>query len=496
LNNNFLAYGVGGDDHPTPAGHQKGTGEFIPLLNIAHNISAGEHPRIWLDSETLSTLRQRAVAATPEWVALKSRCDEHLTGTVEWPDGDDYPGDGSIGEGYQGDGYFHPLLNLGLCYQVVKEVEPAKAPFYAAKGVEILVKMSEPPDSPHSVNPLRDDGYGIRYFGVGMAIGYDWFYNAMTPEERTRVYQALNYWIAEFDAGGFERDHPQGNYFAGYYAAKALAALATEGDNPEAPAQWDDWLNRLHGQMVQPYYADWLAGGGWPEGWNYGPLGTLNMCWPILAVKTAKGLDLIHGERPFIFPIDQGLYLIHFTWPNRLTLDDRGGLYAGDNPSGTRPSFFTSLSGLLGFWQADSAPVFHSFAREVRTTPGTNEEELDSLLWQEFLFWDDAAPEQDVNTLPLSYFARGTNMAGTVAVRSSWATDAVWASFTSAPYIAYPACGHEYFDQGSLAIVHGGTPLLVNATGALLRNTPGTNDGDTWEDLISADLWDDTHGRW
>lgn len=177
------------------------------------SISADEHPRIWLDSEALSTLRQRAVAATPEWVALKSCCDEYLTGIVEWPDGDDYPGDGSIGEGYQGDGYFHPLLNLGLCYQVVKEVEPAKAPFYAAKGVEILVKMSEPPGSPHSVNPLRDDGYGIRFFGVGMAIGYDWFYDATTPEQRTRVYQALNYWIAEFDAGGFRARPSSGKLF-------------------------------------------------------------------------------------------------------------------------------------------------------------------------------------------------------------------------------------------------------------------------------------------
>jgi len=37
LKNNFLSYGVWGDDHPTAVGHQKATGEFIPLLNIAYN---------------------------------------------------------------------------------------------------------------------------------------------------------------------------------------------------------------------------------------------------------------------------------------------------------------------------------------------------------------------------------------------------------------------------------------------------------------------------
>jgi hypothetical protein len=37
LDRDFLAYDQGGDDHPTAAGHQKATGEFIPLLNIVYN---------------------------------------------------------------------------------------------------------------------------------------------------------------------------------------------------------------------------------------------------------------------------------------------------------------------------------------------------------------------------------------------------------------------------------------------------------------------------
>lgn len=37
LDNNYSAYGEFGDSHPTAAGHQKATGEYIPLLNIAYN---------------------------------------------------------------------------------------------------------------------------------------------------------------------------------------------------------------------------------------------------------------------------------------------------------------------------------------------------------------------------------------------------------------------------------------------------------------------------
>ena len=62
------------------------------------------HPRLWLDPPTLGHLRQRAVANTAAWKALKAQCDLYLTGTVEWPDGNQYPDNASIGEGYQGDG--------------------------------------------------------------------------------------------------------------------------------------------------------------------------------------------------------------------------------------------------------------------------------------------------------------------------------------------------------------------------------------------------------
>src|SRR4051794_15661190 len=74
------------------------------------------HPRIWLDSSTLTTLRSRATANTAEWQALKADCDKFLLGPVDYPDGNDYP-DSGIGEGYQGSGYFEAVLDLGLCAQ-------------------------------------------------------------------------------------------------------------------------------------------------------------------------------------------------------------------------------------------------------------------------------------------------------------------------------------------------------------------------------------------
>jgi len=454
----------------------------------ASRAAGAAHPRIFLDPSTLSTLRTRAAAGTIEWTTLKSRCDEYLTGTVSWPDGNDYPDGGSIGEGYQGDGYFAPLLNVGLCYQIALSLDPAQAAAYGAKGADVLTKMTAPSGG-HAPNPLRDSGYGIRFYGLGMAIGFDWLYDALTPALRSRVVTAFNRWVDAFESGGFERDFPQGNYFAGYFAAKGIGALATEDDNPRAPAMWSDWLDRLYGQLVKPYYAANLAGGGWPEGWNYGPLASANMVWPILAAQTAKGLDLLTGDP---FARAQPRFLLYFTWPSLKTMEDSDAQYDGDNPSATQPWLVGLEAGLLERWRDPFAGFFHRFARAIRHAQPAGQLGPDWDLWQDFLFWDPKGRENDYHHLPLSYVARGVEM---VAVRSSWQQDAVWASFKGGPYVNNPDNGEQYFDEGSLVILDGARQLLVNGPGALLCNTPGTNDGSQFYNPIYDDIFGDGSPR-
>jgi hypothetical protein len=41
VNNNYSAY-PSGDSHPTTAGHQKATAEFVPLLNVAFHCWQGD----------------------------------------------------------------------------------------------------------------------------------------------------------------------------------------------------------------------------------------------------------------------------------------------------------------------------------------------------------------------------------------------------------------------------------------------------------------------
>jgi hypothetical protein len=455
------------------------------------------HPRMILDTALLNTLRARAQANTAEWARIKSQCDSFLGGgTVNFIGQNGYPNPPNVGEGYQGSGYFDSLLPLGLCYQTVLNSNPTLAAQYGAKGVAILMAMSDPGHQMIGTTPVwdRDDGYGIRNFGTAMGLGYDWFNNLLTDAQKSQLQTALGNWIDGFEKDSFEYDHPQGNYFAGYYMAKCAAALAVQGDVPVADAWWADWLNHQHYGRVQPYYLANMAGGGWTEGFpQYGVFGSKNHALPTLAVKTAKGLDLIHAAQPYSFPLDQGRYLMQFTWPTRDLMDDRGELYSTGDPNfwpGTPPlDIYHFMAGFLAMWNDPAAPMLHKYARDVKIALDALNAGNSSDPWVDFLFWDPTAPEADYTTMALSYVASGN---GAVSARSDWSAGATFMTFFSAPYINNPSAGHEHFDKGSIAIERNKLPLVVNAP-AWMSHEPNGDPGWTltYDDRFSN--WETNH---
>src|SRR3984957_7338060 len=103
-----------------------------------------------------------------------------------------------------------------------------------------------------------------------MAIGYDWLRPALDAATKASVQAALDAWITWNDASGFVRDEPVGNYFAGDLFAKGAAAIALDGDDAQSASWWTDITTRMWPPLAAPAYKAALAGGGWPEGWQYG----------------------------------------------------------------------------------------------------------------------------------------------------------------------------------------------------------------------------------
>jgi hypothetical protein len=427
--------------------------------------------RIWLTGALLDRLKQRAATGDAAWAALRARCDADAKGTVELPAGDAYPTSPNVGQGYQGDGYFREILALALCYRTAAGVDDGSAAPWAAAGARVLAAMATPAGS-GGEDPSTDDGYGIRNYGVGMAIGYDWLAPALDAGTRAAVAAALETWIAWYDQNGFVRDQPIGNYFAGYLFAKGAAAIALQGSDANADVWWSDVATRLWAKLAAPAYQTSLAGGGWPEGWQYGPLSVRNIVGFVWAANTGKGasfwtdVPLARGEAE---------YIGQFAWPSRKHMDDRGTVHA---QSALAPSASTvaMVATVLDAQKDAFAPAAHGIATDLRAATG---EAVDP--WQAFLFWDPAAPSAAPSSLPASYLARGP---GHVAMRSSWATGATWGSFVSGPYIDAPDSGEQYFDQGSLSVATGDAPVLVNATGWLPQAA-----GSDGESFVYDDTW-------
>jgi len=432
---------------------------LLAFLPGAFCAAQSPHPRIWLDDALSAKVRAKVTVNDSSWTALKAKCDLYLTGKVFWPDVQQYGDAEDIGSGYQGDGWMNAIMELGLAYQALRLTDPVTAKKYATKLADVLTKMSAPVGNAHFVEPLTDDGYGIRFYGAGMALGYDFIYPELTPALKARLIKSMNLWVTKVEQDGFEtgNEFPVGNYYAGYYMAKALIAIGTEGDNTKAPAMWTSWLNQNHLGGVQPYFAKWMAGGGWPEGWDYGPLAVFNMIAPAWAAKTGKGIDLFNLQSaPYPYAHDAGQSVMEMIFPNQATMDTHGETYDGnDKPVPlSDPEMYTKLAGILQLLGDSGAPQLHRFARQVRKIHGS------APLWVDFLLWDENAPEVSLASRPLSYLAKGTNMS---IMRSDWTKTAVWGNILAGANISFLDAAHEKFDKGGLTITRGGTRFLVQA---------------------------------
>ncbi len=433
------------------------------IANVCGQASTGSHPRIWLDAATLTALAAKATdgaAGAAQWATLKNVCNSYNGGTVSAPDGNDYPGLPNIGEGYQGDEYYPPLLNVALCYQIGTAIGESSATInaWSSKVEQILTQMASYTDY------ARNECFSARFYPTAMAIAYDWVYPALSSSVKSSVITSLNAWNTYIDSSCYINDHPLSNYFAGYYAAKAYTALATEGDNASAPTMWSNWLNVWHlggiGSLgthagVAAYFTSYLDGGGWPESWGYGNLAACNMVEPSLAALTAKNIDLIMNSSPsFHYPLNNAMNMIHFMQPSRDYMDDRDKVLG----NGTCPGYarspmaaITTTAALLTRWNDPEAARYHNWASAVRAQNGPAD------AWRDFLFWDPNAADQDFTTLQRSY--RATNY---VSMRSDWSTSGTWGALRATPYLDQKDQAEEWPDAGALVITRGNHPFLVN----------------------------------
>jgi hypothetical protein len=214
---------------------------------------------------------------------------------------------------------------------------------------------------------------------------------------------------------------------------------------------------------IVPTYRAKLAGGDFPEGWQYG-----DMVGAILAIygdaesRAGAGRPL-RDALPWLR--DAVAYRTHALLPDGRHTFDEGDW--SDKPAVAPPHMMLALAATL--------PPTDVAARQAQALARLAADPGDEWHWMVALGDDPSRAADDPRRGPTSYFSPGT---ATVTGRTDWSPQAVWVGIASAPSLS----DHQHLDAGHFEIVRGGDMLAIDAGGygsfsSLSHNVIAVDDG-------------------
>jgi len=441
-----LAFAVGCQSSPAPVqadasavvasrAQSFDVGRPPPPLPIAHepSLSASGRPRLLLTPRRLERARASAHGASNLFRELEAECRS----AREKP----------RRSGYQGWDWGHLVVRCSIVWHATKNPEHADTAIRYLRA--LLDDRKVVGDGQGGEEVVRHDhGYPIRTHAFYSALAYDWLYDApgMTKELRAKIVDRLDAWLAWYAESGYQREKPLSNYFTGYFLALSFAGMAVAGDDPRGDAMLAK-AEALFEEKVAPRYRKILAGGDWPEGWQYGDGAVMAIAMFVDGQKTARKKNRF-PEVPWLRDVVR--HHAHAILPDGTTAYATGDWSA-------RPTRMPSRAlDVLAMVLPDDDPA----AAEARFLARELRDRRDDWSWIRLLA--DGPTEKVTNPRKgkLSYLAQGT---GLFLARSDWGKQAIFVSLQSGPSIE--EADHQHADQGHFEIVRGYDPLLVSAAG-------------------------------
>jgi hypothetical protein len=385
-----------------------------------------------LDAEAMAHLSESARLKTVAWNAVVVRADEAIAAP--------------IASGYQGFEWADAIADASLVWHATGDTR------YAAGAIRYLRALLDDRfvfgDAKGGKDVVtHDSGYGIRTFGAYTALAYDWLRRApgMDATLKAHALERLDQWLTWYGAEGYLRDRPIANYYWGYLTTLSFAGLAAAGESPAADA-WLAHANDALAQSVLPAFRDELAGGGWPEGWQYGEYTTVEIALVSRAFKTGAGLDIAR-RLPWLSQLVT--HHVQALLPDEQSVYD-GGTW-GEHPA--KPSAAGLAAAIVALEGVDDARAAEARWMVAHALPPLNREQA----WVGLLADRPGAVERSPREgAPTSLHLSGQ---GLTFVRSTWSPNAVWASFQAGPRLAED---HQDADQGHFELFRGADGLLVD----------------------------------
>ncbi|HEY5946936.1 MAG TPA: hypothetical protein VIV40_15640 [Kofleriaceae bacterium] len=296
----------------------------------------------------------------------------------------------------------------------------------------------------------RDHGYAIRNLAPYTALAYDWLHGhpLMTPELKERARQRWRAWLAWYRDKGYRATNPGSNYHAGYLIASTMIAIAQAGEaGADGTALWQHVADQMWGkEMAQALTQDGvLAGGNWPEGWQYGPLSVVEYALGAKLMRRA-GLQLPGVEQWLSSVLRHHIY----------SLSPSDGVYASgdtENETATLPPHVLTLDAIAF---GDATPEDKRWAR--------GELARLKLVDRDWFLYDSLAAVGERPMLPPRsawptwYLAANT---GTLYTRTRWDDSAIW--FVSECH-ATIATDHRHPNAGNFVLSRGRDDVIVDPT--------------------------------
>ncbi len=314
------------------------------------------------------------------------------------------------------------------------------------------------------------------YLEVGDIVGnvmlvYDWCYDVVTPQQRTRWLNyssraIANIWDPENAQwggvphrwDGWSINNPVNNYYYSFLRATMLYGLAAKHDRADA----DTWLTmfritKINNQLVPTFNSD-LAGGGSREGTGYGSaMKGLFHLYYLWEKTTGERIADLTPHTAASMP-----YLVHALMPYLQQLL---------NPSQPADGYTPQPFAPIGDHARDSTATFFDYQREsllalanlYRGTPMARRVRAELAasgvpkMTRNFEYVYDyfygAADPGVVANLNTAFYGSGT---GHVFARSAWSPNATWLGFLAGPYSE----SHAHQDGLSLLLFKNG--WLIN----------------------------------
>jgi len=444
-----------------------------------------DHPRIWVTPERLARLKELQKRNTPEWQSLKTSADLLLTKEV--PTGIHVP---SLA-----------VYDLAMMHLMTKDSAPADAGKYATKALEIMhwyfdkeaIKAIYGGYDPKTQPPFPNyggyaPGYVVRSIVPPLAVGYDWLYDRLSPQEKSAFAAKLQEWRDWYTVyGAGNSGFPGGinNWNTNYACSEMLTGLATFGDNPRAVECVNHAVDDYYGKCFKPamergakrgYPVDHFnygknekkvapdypayalqsgAKGGFPtESTSYGPESLAKILMTFEALKTATGKDYF---RDCAYFEDAGRYMLNMTLPGLVGVFPYGEMSVQATGGGLNDRESNAMAVLVN----NSPGLRGVIERWLRRGIGSLSHAHPAL---GFLWYDPDTPEAAFDTLPTDYLVEGNHF---IFSRSDWGPDATWVSFQAGDNFGGRPGSNDYghftiYRKGWLIPESGGTAVGSN----------------------------------